>query len=324
LRGGRRDFWAIDLDAPGSAIRSMGEEGPLARLDLATAERHGTLHAVASVWDRENDRLSDGLSRPGPRVISFANILKYNAFPLAALLERLLDIGERALGMPVEVEFAATLGGPGEDGPAFFPLQIRPLNVDLSDVEVPEEPPAKGGDVLLYTDEALGNGVVDGVVDVVYVVADAFKPTETVAIRDEVSALNKKMREAGTPYLLIGPGRWGSRDRFLGIPVAWSDISEARVIVEVDLPDFQVEASQGSHFFHNLIARQVGYLKVRHDAERSWMDWDALHAKTVIERTPHCVHARAEAACLVRMDGRHGRAEVRRCREVRTGTAGPG
>lgn len=314
VRGSQREFWAIDLEAPGGAIRA-GEEGTLARLDLAAAERHGTLASVASVWDRENDRLVDGLTMAGQRIVTFANILKYQQFPLAPLLERLLAIGERALGMPVELEFAALVtGGTGRDeAPTFFPLQIRPLNVDLSDVEVPSEPPGRDGDVLLYTDESLGNGVEDAITDVVFVVADRFKPTETLAIRDEIALLNRKLREEGRPYLLIGPGRWGSRDRFLGIPVAWSDISHARVIVEVDLPDFQVESSQGSHFSHNLIARQVGYLKVRHDNATSWMDWDHLARKEVIERTAHCVHARAASPCIVRMDGRHGRAEIRRC-----------
>jgi CheY-like chemotaxis protein len=315
LRGSQRDFWAIDMDSPPGAIRA-GEEGTLARLDLAEAERHGTLGHVASVWDRDNDRMVDGLAIAGPRVVTFANILRYRQFPLAQLLEHLLAIGERALGMPVEVEFAALVtGGTGRESmPTFFPLQIRPLNVDLCDVEVSVESPPRDGDVLLYTDEALGNGVVEGVMDIVYVDAGAFKPTETVAIRDEVAVLNRKLREEGRPYLLIGPGRWGSRDRFLGIPVAWSDISEARVIVEVDLPDFQVESSQGSHFFHNLIARRVGYLKVRHDSATSWMDWGNLARKEVVERTTHCVHARAQTSCIVRMDGRNGRAEIRKCR----------
>ena len=186
--------------------------------------------------------------------------------------------------------------------------------LDLSDVEVPADPPERGGDVLLYTDEALGNGMVDGVTDIVFVTAETFKATETLAIRDEVAALNRKMREEGRPYFLIGPGRWGSRDRFLGIPVAWSDISDARVIVEVDLPDFQVESSQGSHFFHNLIARKVGYLKVRNDSATSWMDWEHLSGMQVIERTAHCVHARAKAPYVARMDGKHGRAEIMKSR----------
>jgi len=315
MRGSQRDFWAIDLEAPGGAIR-LGEEGTLARLDLAAAERHGTLAPVASVWDRENDRLVDDLSVAGPRVVTFANILKYQQFPMAPLLERLLALGEKALGMPVEVEFAAlvTRGEGRDEGPTFFPLQIRPLNIDLSDVEVPADPPERGGDVLLYTDEALGNGMVDGVTDIVFVTAETFKATETLAIRDEVAALNRKMREEGRPYFLIGPGRWGSRDRFLGSPVAWSDISDARVIVEVDLPDFQVESSQGSHFFHNLIARKVGYLKVRNDSATSWMDWEHLSGMQVIERTAHCVHARAKAPYVARMDGKHGRAVITKSR----------
>jgi hypothetical protein len=153
--------------------------------------------------------------------------------------------------------------------------------------------------------------VVDDGVDVVYVPPEAFQVTRTAAIRQEVSAFNRRLKDEGRRYLLIGPGRWGSRDRFLGIPVLWSDISEARVIVETDLESFRVEASQGSHFFHNLIARNVGYLKIRWGADDGFMHWAGLDRARVLERTPHCVHARLDRPCTVRMDGRTGRAVVR-------------
>ncbi len=238
------------------------------------------LAPVASVWDAQNDRLVEGLYQSGPRVVTFANILKYQQFPLAPLLEHILAVGERALAMPVELEFAAlvTPGGAGDEGMTFFPLQLRPLNVDFSTVEVSAEPPAKGGDVLLRSEEALGNGIVTNIQDVVYIDETSFNPTETVEMVSEIGRFNLKLRGEERSYMLVGPGRWGSRDRFLGVPVAWSDISEARVVVEVDLPDYRVESSQGSHFFHNLVARQVGYLKVRHNSDSSWVDWDHLRS----------------------------------------------
>ncbi len=311
VRSSQRDFWAIDLEAPPQAILG-GEEATLVRLDLEAAEAHGTLAPLASVWDHENDRLVDGLWRPGPRVVTFANILKYQQFPLAPILEHLLAVGERAMAMPVELEFAALVTQQrGEDeGLAFFPLQLRPMNVDTATVEVAEAGAGRRDDVLLFTDEALGNGIEEGVADVVFVDTSAFATTDTVAIREEVSRLNRKLRGERRGYVLVGPGRWGTRDRFLGIPVAWSDISEARLVVEMDLEGFRVESSQGSHFFHNLVARHVGYLKVRHDSERSWIDWDYLRGLEVLERTAHCVHARASGGWTVRLDGANGRAEV--------------
>ncbi len=310
VRGTQRDFWAIRLDAGQQALLA-GEDGTLENLDLRTAEQHGTLQAVASVWDFQNDQLIDGpFDRRGPRIVSFANILKYNAFPLAELLQDLLVIGEGAMGGPVEMEFAVLPHpGPGRR-PTFFPLQIRPLSVDHAEVDVPDVGEVSRGEVVLYTRAGLGNGITEGLADFIYVDRDRFNPTETVAIQHELAELNRKMRDIGRSYVLIGPGRWGSRDRFLGIPVAWADISEARAIVEADLEHFRVDASQGTHFFHNLVSMHVGYLKVQHGSSTGWVDWDWLAQQPEVERTAHCVHVRPERPCSLRMDGRTGKAMV--------------
>jgi len=310
LRSCQREFWAIRLAAGHSALLE-GEDGTLDQLDLRTAERHGTLQAVASVWDRENDQLIDGpLDRSGPRVVTFANILKYGDFPLAAIVRELLDIGQAAMGGPVEIEFAVQpIAAPGRPA-AFFPLQIRPLNVDHQDVEVPDPGQLSPGEAIIYTTEALGNGISEGLTDIVYVDRARFAPTETQAIQHELAALNRTMAEQNRSYVLVGPGRWGSRDRFLGIPVAWSDIHRARAIVEVDLEEFRVEASQGTHFFHNLISMRVGYLKVQYGSAASWVDWDWLAAQPVVAKTDHCVHVRPARAVTLRMDGKSGKAVV--------------
>lgn len=312
VRGSQRELWAIDLSAAPFAFLE-GEDRTLKRLDLKAAESHGTLAPVGSVWDRENERMVDGLAVPGLRVVTFANVLKYRMFPLAELLEQFLTLGQTALGVPVEIEFAANVvrGRPGRARPAFHVLQIRPISVDSSVVDVAREVPGGDPDVLLYSEEALGNGVFEDVADVVFVPPDAFQVTQTAAIRQEVAAINRRMKDEGRRYLLIGPGRWGSRDRFLGIPVLWADISEARVIVESDLESFRVEASQGSHFFHNLVARNVGYLKIRWGGDTGFVHWAALKGVQIVEQTPHCVHARFPRPLSVRMDGRHGHAVVR-------------
>jgi hypothetical protein len=312
VRGSQREFWAIRLDSPARGF-VHGEEGTLARLSLKTAEEHGTLRAVGSVWDRENERLVDDLSRAGPRIVTFANLLKYGEFPLPALLADLLDIGEQALGLPVEIEFAAnvSVGPRGMHRPAFYPLQIRPLHVEHETVEVvARKRGADGPDALLYTEEAMGNGNVQDLTDIVFVDPDWFATTETLEIQREVQQFNHRMREERRGYILIGPGRWGSRDRFLGVPVAWGDLSEARLIVEMDLPEFRVEASQGTHFFHNMIARNVGYLKVRCDTETAWIDWERIRALPEVGRSPHCVHVRSPLPLRVMLDGKSGRAVV--------------
>ncbi len=311
LQGNQRDFWALDLEAPAGAIRA-GEEATLTRLPLHEAEAHGTLQGLAAVWDLQNDRLSEGLDRPGPRVLTFWDALE-GSLPLPALLNRLLDIGQRSMNLPVEAEFAVTRGFRRGEPAVFFPLQIRPLNIDFSPVEVPDPAQVPPEALFLYTEEALGNGVLEDVRDLVVVDPEAFRSTETLAIREEVAALNRALRDEGRGYLLIGPGRWGSRDRFLGIPVTWAEISAARVIVEVDLPDFQVESSQGSHFFHNLIARQVGYLKVRQGSGRSFLRAGMLRSLEVVRRTAHCMHLRCPGPWRVWMDGRSGRAAISGC-----------
>jgi len=306
----QREFWAIRLDGEAFAVL-RGEEGTLGRLPLKAAEEHGTLGAVGSVWDWQDSRLVDRLDVPGPRVVSFANVLKYHVFPLATLLDELLRLGEKALGVPVEIEFAANLvPRPGAPRPAFFLLQIRPLHVDHEDVEVGEVDRRSDPSVVVHSREALGNGVIEGLHDVVYVDPATFGPTDTLAIREELVGLNRTLREAGRRYVLIGPGRWGSRDRFLGVPVNWPDISEACAIVEADTDGFRIEASQGTHFLHNLVAFRVGYLKVRLAPGGGFVDFEWLASQEVAARTPHCVHVRTEVPLAVRMDGRRGRASV--------------
>lgn len=310
LRSGQRELWAIRLNSEDMAFVAS-DEGTLALLPIRVAEGHGVLDHIASVWDQENNRLVDSLDRPGPRAVTFAGILKYETFPLAALLDDLLMIGEKAMGMPVEIEFAACvyrrLDAPR---PAFFPLQIRPLSVERSDVDVWEG--IRPEDVFIFSNEALGNGVTGGVRDVVYVDPRRFSPTDTLAIKAEIAEINRKLRAEGRHYILIGPGRWGSRDRFLGIPVAWPDISEACAIVEQDLEDFRVEASQGTHFLHNLVAMRVGYMKIRWSSRSSWIDLDYLNSLKIVNRTEHCVHVMTDNGFEIRLDGKTGVGLVRK------------
>ena len=175
----------------------------------------------------------------------------------------MLEIGEIALGIPVEIEFAVNLDYDHRYGhkPSFYILQIRPLSVNTDAYRIDTDKLDKS-DLLMYTEHGMGNGVIDDVVDVIYLDPKKFAKTKTVEMQAEIERFNEKMTRLGRRYMLIGPGRWGSRDRFLGIPVRWPQINRAKVILETGLSDFIVEASQGTHFFHNLVAMNVGYFTI--------------------------------------------------------------
>lgn len=307
----QKQFYALNLKASAPNL-SDEDEGTVGLLDLRQAEEDGTLHAVGAVWDFENDQLVEGLRRPGPRVVNFGNILKYNSFPLAAVLAELLEIGQTALGAPVEIEFAANVQTwPGVNPrPVFYLLQIRPLNVNHEDVELEVDLVQDRSRLAVYSAQGLGNGILDDVRDVVFVKPERFIPTETIRIQEEISNFNKSLRHLGRFFMLVGPGRWGSKDRFLGVPVLWQDISQARLVVETDLENFRVEASQGTHFLHNVVGMNVGYMKVAFDGASSWLDWDYLRSLEVVEETEFCVHCRAPGRLVAKMDGKTGRIAV--------------
>jgi len=307
MSNAQKQFWALRLDA---SIDDVFDEevNTMVLLSLSDAEKDGVLQKLASRWDMLNERMEPNLEGPGPRVLDFAQVLKYGTFPLPAIVQDVMALGEEAFGLPVEVEFATNIS-PGPTGrKEFFVLQIRPLAINRMFVEVPTMTrESAGGDMFLYTSEALGNGEVSGITDVVIVDPERFTTTDTLAMKSEIAALNAGLREAGRGYVLVGPGRWGSSDRFLGIPVMWSDISQAVAIVEMDLRDFRVESSQGTHFFHNLVARNAGYMKIRFQRPDSWVDLQMAAGWTVVERTAHCTHYRTPTPLRMTMDGRTGR-----------------
>ncbi len=307
LRNSQREFFAVDISNPDSYPRA-GEDSNLVRLSLEDAERHGTLAAVGSVYSAANDRIYDGIGRPGPRLVSFAHVLKSGLYPLAEVLEFLLELGRRSLNTAVEIEFAGLIGENGHPHELGF-LQLRPLAAAQASARV-EVDLLESPDALCATDAALGNGRIEEVRDIVYVPPDRFDRGRTVAIADEIGELNRQLRAEGRPYLLIGPGRWGSADRWLGIPVRWGQISGARTIVEADLEDFRVTPSQGTHFFQNLTSFQVGYLTVGAARPASRLDWAWLAAQPAHAETAHVRHLRLAGPLTILLDGRAGRAAI--------------
>jgi len=310
IKSSQRNFYAINLTNQDFDLTS-GEEITLSLLDLKTAERHNVLHSLVSVVDYENQMLLDGLVANGLRVLTFAGVLKYGHFPLSELLKKLLQIGEISLGIPVELEFAVTLDDDPlrNISPTFYILQIRPLSVNPVSYSIDQDNLNKD-ELLLLTTHGMGNGTIEGITDIVYVKPDKFDKTKTLDIQREVGILNDYLKQHNRNYILMGPGRWGTRDRFLGIPVKWNDINHARVIVEYALDDFIIDASQGTHFFHNLVAMNIGYFNVAHRTEPDFIDWKWLKKQRKSKDLKYVSLIHLKNPVLVKMDGKSGIAVV--------------
>jgi hypothetical protein len=310
LRSSQKKFFAIDLSKNDFDL-TKGEEITLENLNIKDADEQGTLKYIASVWDYENNRLTDNLEAKGLKVITFSSILKYNYFPLAKIISELLEIGEIALGIPVEIEFAVHLKDTSSynNKPAFYILQIRPLSVNVDAYRIDASQLNKE-ELLMYTEHGMGNGIINDLTDIIYLDPSKFDKTRTQEMQEEIEKFNNKMAERGKRYILIGPGRWGSRDRFLGIPVRWPQINRAKVIVETGLPDFIVEASQGTHFFHNLVAMNIGYFTIPYISQTDFVDMDWLLKQPISERGEFFVHLEFSKPLIVRMDGKTGLAVI--------------
>ncbi|MFO7618034.1 MAG: PEP/pyruvate-binding domain-containing protein [Bacteroidales bacterium] len=286
-----------------------GEEAGLSRLDISEAERHGSLKHLASFYNANNDRLEPGLQGSGPRVLNFADILQYDYVPLAKTIEVILDVVHEALGTAVEIEYAVDLAPDTQHRASFYLLQIKPMvgadedfTVDIDQVS--------NENTLLYSERSLGNGRLRGVRDVVFVDPERFNKMKTEEMASEIENLNEKLRAERREYVLIGPGRWGSRDKFIGIPVKWSQISNARVIVETDLSDFPLDASLGSHFFHNVTSMNVGYFSI-HAGGKNFIDYELLGLQHQVEEGPYFKHVRFEHDLDIVMDGKKRKSLIR-------------
>jgi CheY-like chemotaxis protein len=290
LASSQRAFWALDL-AGGTDMRES-------RYELDAAEADGTLAAVASTYSRENDAIYDGISRAGVRVVSFAEILKHDSFPLAALIDRLLGIGHWGMGGPVEIEFAVDLAAR-----ELALLQLRPLALshEMLELVIGDIAPAR---LVCRSNRVLGNGRIDDIHDAIVVDRQRFARASSRQAAAEIAQCNAEL--AGRPYALIGVGRWGSADPWLGIPVTWEQISGARVIVEAGFADFRVAPSQGTHFFQNLTSFNIGYFTVNPDVGEGFVDWDWLAAVPAVRETALVRHLRFERPIVVKMNGVQG------------------
>lgn len=245
----------------------------------------------------------------GIRVITFDNVLKYNTFPLPEILKDLLRIGQREMRIPVEIEFAVNLDVPPGKPRIFSFLQIRPIvesNQTFSNL--PEDLNVE--DTIIYSESALGNGKYDDIYDVVYVKPETFNSANTQQIAKAVEQINKKFTELNKPYILVGPGRWGSSDPWLGIPVIWPQISSAKIIVESGLDNFRIDPSQGTHFFQNLTSFKVGYLTINPFINDGSFDVDYLNKQTAVYEDTYLRHVSFKEPLAIIIDGKNNKAAI--------------
>jgi len=302
LRDTQSEVLALSL-RPEEFRTSIDDSVNLRRLSLSELGEYRNARHVTSVWDRENERISDSPYDRGRKVITFNNILKYNTFPLARIVDDILALGAEEMRCPVEVEFAVNMDVPNGRQHIFNLLQIRPI-IDNHDNRSIDWESVETSRALIYGESALGIGQMTDIADIVYVKTEAFNSLSTEKIADELLALNARLRDEKRSYVLVGPGRWGSSDPFLGVPVKWTHISEAKVIVECGIEHFDVEPSQGTHFFQNVTSLGVGYLTINPFRGDGIFRQDRLDARQALYEGEFLRLVRFQRPLWVCIDGR--------------------
>ena len=301
LMHAQQDFFALDLNGKLDHHPESTKDPLVKRYDLLESEVDGTLFSVGSTYSSEDEAVYDGISRSGVRVVTFAPILKHKMFPLPEILNMLLGLGTWGMGSPVEIEFAVNLSVPPDKPKEFAMLQMRPLVIsrELDELKVDFSP----AELICQSSQVLGNGATDGIYDLVMVDNDKFERSNSKAVAMEIAKLNSKLLNEKKPYVLIGIGRWGSLDPWLGIPVTWDQISGAAAIVESGFKDFEVEPSQGSHFFQNITSFRVGYFTVDAANKIGFIDWDWLLSQPVLEELKFTKHLQFKEPVSVKING---------------------
>jgi len=316
LKSTQKYFYAIDLN-PESFSPSVDDAVNLQRLKIGDAEKDKSLKHAASTFDLQDNTIREGTLHEGKRIITFSNVLKHNVIPLDEILQDLLNIGQKEMNNPIEIEFAVDLNVKKDEPIIFNFLQIRPIvddeeldNFDFGNISLE--------DTLIYSESALGNGRIDDIYDFVYVKPENYSSLKSHEIASEISKLNAHFKSDNRNYVLVGPGRWGTADPSLGIPVKWAQISQARVIVESGLENYRIDPSQGTHFFQNLTAFRVGYLTINPYLNDGHFDMDYLSECSAEYETEHIRHIRFDNPVAVQIDGRQSKAVVLKPNVVKT------
>lgn len=308
LRDTQTRFYALDMNR-GEKPFSIDDGFNLLKLSVRDAEKDNSLRLMVSTYDPVDQMIRDGYYDGGRKVVTFANILQHKAFPLASILDSMLTIGSREMGRPVEIEFAGNLVGSGNTPGTVYWLQIRPI-VDMKEMLSDEVMDLPDERTILKSNTALGHGVMDNVSHIVYVKSSSFKSSNNVNIAREIEKINRTFTEREENYILVGPGRWGSSDSSLGIPVKWPHISSARLIVESALDNYRIEPSQGTHFFQNLTSFGVGYFTVNTFAGDGYYDESYLNELPAVYESESLRIVKFDAPVLIEINGRKGKGLV--------------
>ena len=295
-------FYALDLKNVGEEF-SIDDGFNLLKLPVKEAEKDGSLNYIASTYDPYDQVIRDGIYPGGRKVITFANILQHDVFPLAPIVQLVLKYSQQEMRRPIEIEFAVNLNREKDKSGTFYLLQIRPI-VDSKEVLDEDLTSIPDDDVILSSKNSLGHGVMDEIHDIIYVKTDGYSASNNSIIAREIEKMNQKFLNEGKNYVLVGPGRWGSSDSWLGIPVKWPHISAARVIVEAGLTNYRVDPSQGTHFFQNLTSFGVGYFTINAFIGDGVYNQDYLNAQDAVEETKFLRHIHFADPIIVKMDGK--------------------
>ena len=302
LRETQTRFYALDLKNMAEAF-SVDDAFNLVKLGLKDADAEGSLKYIVSTYDPYDQIIRDGYYPGGRKILSFVNILQHDVFPLADTLDQILRIGQQEMGRPVEIEFAVNMAPSDHTRATFYLLQIRPI-VDNKEIMDEDLSLVKNEETILSSTSVLGHGIVGDVQDIIYVKTGAFNSSNNQLIAYEIEKMNRSFTDQEKGYVLVGPGRWGSSDSWLGIPVKWPHISNAQVIVECGLENYRVDPSQGTHFFQNLTSFGVGYFTVNPFKGDGWFDEAFLNAQPAVEETEYLRHVHFDAPITIKMDGK--------------------
>jgi hypothetical protein len=308
LKNTQTEFWHIRMSEP-EEYDPVNESEFMLQDNITEAEKDSAISFSASTVS-DSGRITPGTGSDGPRIINFAPVLKLELLPLNEIIKDFLKVCEEKFKTPVEIEFAVTIEGEGYDASARFGfLQVRPMVVSEENVVI-EDSELSGKNNIISTEFALGNGTSESIRDIVFVKPETFDAKNTKKIASEIEKFNATLTEKNKKYILIGFGRWGSSDHWLGIPVNWGQISNVHTIVESGLPNMNVELSQGSHFFHNMTSFGVNYLSVPcyYDHE---INWERIKKFKKISDSENVVWAEAKTPLTIRVDGRTGKGIIK-------------
>jgi hypothetical protein len=302
MRDAQKKFFALDMN-PDNFVPSVDDGINIASLDIKTIAEKKSSRLLLSTYDYQNHMLRDGIYEEGLKVLTFAGVLRHKAMPLSEILDELMTLTQKEIGNPVEIEFAVNLDVPKGEPVQFSYLQMRPIveNKELVELDIDD---INTEELIILSKSSLGNGVINNVCDLVYVRPEKFNPSQTNSIAVMIEEINQQMIREDRNYILVGPGRWGSSDPWLGIPVKWSQISNARVIVESGLQNFRIDPSQGTHFFQNLTSFRVGYFTINPFIHDGFYDTAFLDSQPPVFENEYLRHIRFARPVLVMIDGK--------------------